>query len=247
MNSSLSKKKVFFRENKLGSATELKRPSQTARVNFDNLDLQLHLVRHAQTDWNIHDRLQGQLDIPLNSVGYQQARTVCQYLRPVKFDKFFCSPLQRAKVTAEIILDDRPVELKAVPEFQEVCHGDWQGKLVAELRLLYPYQFHLWETHPLECRKPNGETLYQVWERVIPAWEMLLQSCFEDAHKRVLVVAHKFIIQIILCHVSGLDLKHFWDFPQDNCSINVIDYDFHGASYLRVNNFNIYESTSAAA
>jgi probable phosphoglycerate mutase len=36
----------------------------------------LVIVRHGETAWNAERRVQGQLDIPLNALGLEQARAV---------------------------------------------------------------------------------------------------------------------------------------------------------------------------
>lgn len=220
----------------------------------------IYLVRHGETNWNLEGRLQGQLNIPLNQKGCLQAHCVADYLQAVNFQKVFSSSLIRAKTTAEIIRGDlseaeilcrtegntwpSPFEIELLPALQEVSHGDWEGRLESELRLLYPHQFHLWKTAPLTCRKPNGENLHQVQARVIPAWENLVQRCQES--QNVLVVAHKFTIQVILCYISGLNLQHILNFPQDNCGINIIAYH-NKIPQLEATNLNVLKSFSLAA
>lgn len=51
--------------------------------------------------------MQGQTDIPLNETGLRQAKKVREELKDVAFDICCCSPLMRAKRTAEIVADGR--------------------------------------------------------------------------------------------------------------------------------------------
>lgn len=63
------------------------------------------LVRHGQTDYNVEHRMQGQMDTPLNATGRAQATAVGSALagrcadRGIVFDAQVTSPLQRARDT----------------------------------------------------------------------------------------------------------------------------------------------------
>ena len=65
--------------------------------------MEIYIVRHGQTDWNIQDKLQGHTNIPLNKVGIEQAHITKQTLSNITFSKIYCSPLERCMQTAEII------------------------------------------------------------------------------------------------------------------------------------------------
>ena len=67
----------------------------------------LYIMRHGRTDWNDAYKLQGRTDIPLNDAGRRMAQEAAQRYREVSFDVCFCSPLIRARETAEIFLKGR--------------------------------------------------------------------------------------------------------------------------------------------
>ena len=71
--------------------------------------MKIYLVRHGETDWNQAGLLQGQTDIALNAQGLEQAHDAAERLKKVPFEIAFCSPLIRAKRTAEIIIGDRKI------------------------------------------------------------------------------------------------------------------------------------------
>ena len=87
----------------------------------------VYLVRHGQTAWNREEIFRGRADIPLNETGRKEALLTGQYLRGVKVDSIYSSPLSRALETAETIA--RPVSFRgisALPRktsslFQAVC------------------------------------------------------------------------------------------------------------------------------
>lgn len=67
----------------------------------------IYLARHGQNIDNVQGILNGHRDLPLTELGREQARTTATHIKELglSFDKVYCSPLSRAKETAEIICD----------------------------------------------------------------------------------------------------------------------------------------------
>jgi len=61
------------------------------------------LIRHGETDWNVIGKLQGREDIPLNENGKLQAKHCGMSLSGTKWKSVVTSSLLRAKQTADII------------------------------------------------------------------------------------------------------------------------------------------------
>lgn len=78
--------------------------------------MNIYVLRHGQTDYNLEGKFQGQVDVPLNENGITQAKEVAKELSCIKFDKVFSSPLKRAMQTArfsttnQIKIDHRIIE-----------------------------------------------------------------------------------------------------------------------------------------
>ena len=62
--------------------------------------MELHLIRHGQTDWNEERRVQGQSDSQLTQLGINQAIALGERISAIKFDKVFCSSSLRTRQTA---------------------------------------------------------------------------------------------------------------------------------------------------
>lgn len=62
----------------------------------------LYIMRHGRTDWNERNKLQGRTDIPLNAAGRKMAEEAAAVYKNVPLDVCYCSPLARARQTAEI-------------------------------------------------------------------------------------------------------------------------------------------------
>ena len=89
----------------------------------------LYFVRHGQTDWNVRGKLQGKSDIALNETGRLQAVETREKLKQVAMDAIYCSPLMRARETAEIINVLWELPIQCDDRLMERSFGDMEGAL----------------------------------------------------------------------------------------------------------------------
>lgn len=89
--------------------------------------MNLYVVRHGQTEWNIMKKMQGSVDIPLNEKGIEQAYITKKNLENISIDIIFCSPLKRAMQTAEVINQDRNLEIIYDERLRERNYGEFEG------------------------------------------------------------------------------------------------------------------------
>jgi broad specificity phosphatase PhoE len=162
----------------------------------------LVLIRHGETDWNVEGRYQGQADPPLNARGVEQSKELAEHLEEFGLQILYTSPLKRCAQTARIVADRLGIQVKAEPRLMEIHQGDWQTRLRAEINELYPELFRRWESEPWEVSPPNGESLYQVQERVINSVEDIKHKHLQA---RVGLVTHRIPIALIKVHYQGVD------------------------------------------
>ena len=193
---------------------------------------QLVLVRHGETEWNRNGQFQGQIDIPLNENGLAQAAKAGGFLRDVKLDMAFSSPMSRPRQTAEGILQGHPpIEMTLLDGMKEISHGLWEGKFEADIESGYPGLLEQWQTKPETVQMPEGENLQDVWERVETTWRQIVETVAakqdeEGRSLRALVVAHDAVNKALLCQVTGLGPENFWNFKQGNGGVSVISYPY---------------------
>ncbi len=95
--------------------------------------MKIYLVRHGETDWNQAGLLQGRrilLSMPRIGAGPRCGGAV----KEVPFEIAFCSPLIRAKRTAEIIIGDRKITLTTDERLRELNFGPWEGVDIRTIR-----------------------------------------------------------------------------------------------------------------
>ncbi|MBO5278228.1 MAG: histidine phosphatase family protein [Lachnospiraceae bacterium] len=155
--------------------------------------MDVYIIRHGQTDWNIVKKLQGTEDIPLNDTGRRQAAICAQALSGIPFEAIYTSPLSRAAETAQIISDYQchaPVIVE--PGLIERCFGEGSGMTYEQLHSTYP-------EYPQVL--PKGmEEFNALSERVFSA----VRSCAEKHHdKPILLVSHGASINAFLHRISN--------------------------------------------
>ena len=84
-------------------------------------------MRHGKTDWNEIHKLQGRTDIPLNEEGRRMAAAAGKEYQDIHFDICFCSPLIRAKETAQLVLKGRDIPVLYDDRLKEMSFGIYEG------------------------------------------------------------------------------------------------------------------------
>ena len=182
------------------------------------------LARHGETTWNAEGRYQGQRDIPLSAIGEAQARALGERLKELRIDRAVASPLQRAKLTAELALgEQRAAMLQLDDGLREIGHGDWEGLLAAEIRERDGHRLEAWREAPetVMMPGPGGESLRQVADRAWAAFARACEGLGED--DTLLVVAHDAVNRVLLCRILGLPMARLWSFRQAPTTLNLLE------------------------
>ena len=184
--------------------------------------MRIILARHAETDWNVEGRYQGQsFDIPLSLSGKAQAQAMASRLALVPLVRVFSSPLLRARQTAEMALEKRNTRLLTDLNFMEIGHGEWEGRLACEIRAEYPEVCRAWRETPHLVTLPGGESFQEVMDRAWPAFCRACEGLGEE--DTALIVAHDGVNRAILCRVLGLPLERVWSFRQAPTGLNLLE------------------------
>lgn len=177
----------------------------------------LILVRHGESIWNKINAWTGLTDIGLSEKGFDESKKDGAMLKDIPIQLAFTSKLIRAKQTLEEIL--KALYIKHIPIYEsealnERDYGDFTGKNKFDLEKEYGTEQFLKWRRGWDENIPNGETLKDVYGRVVPYYkEHILPKLL--AGKNVIVVAHgnsiraliKFIENIPDKDISGLELE----------------------------------------
>lgn len=152
---------------------------------------QLILVRHGQSLWNLEDRFTGWVDVPLTSLGEDEARGAGEKLKGVKVDVAYTSTLQRAQNTLRLITQAMGVDVPTIRDeaLNERHYGDLQGLNKARTAEKFgAEQVKIWR-RSFDIPPPNGESLKDTAARTLPFFDRCIMGDIAQG-KNVLVVAH---------------------------------------------------------
>ena len=182
----------------------------------------IFLIRHGETDWNKEGRFQGQIDIPLNKNGKDQAKKTYEYLKEINFNKAFSSSMKRPYETAQIILQkNQDLKILKLDSIAEISHGLWEGKLESEIKKEWPNLLKDWHNKPEDVTMPEGESIKDVSERSIKAFKDICLT--QEDNDITLLVAHDAVNKTLICNLLGIDCSKIWMIKQGNGGITIID------------------------
>lgn len=187
--------------------------------------LQIYFVRHGETVWNTLKIFQGRQNSPLTEKGISQAKKLGEYLKNTYFDKFYSSPLGRAKETASYILGDRNLEINEIEEFREIDLGKAEGLPKEEFENTYPTEYHnFWfNAKDYDPSAFEGETYQSVLERVEKGLKKIVT---ENKEGRILIVSHGIALKAIFNVINKKGIEEFskQEVPE-NTSTTIVEYD----------------------
>jgi broad specificity phosphatase PhoE len=185
--------------------------------------MEILLLRHGETDWNLQGRCQGATDRHLNDSGLRQAQEVARNLRREPITAIYSSNLKRAIQTADLV-GHYHKELPVIVEgdFRELDHGHLEGLTFDEIKERYPQFLAHWRSTPANLKIPGGESLAELDQR---SWDALQRVARRHATGTALVVTHNFPILSILCRVTGTHLNSYRNFRTRPCALVRIHYE----------------------
>lgn len=206
------------------------------------------LIRHGETAWNASKRLQGHLDIPLNTEGERQAAALARALSDEALDAVIASDLQRARQTAEAITAARGMTVRIERGLRERCYGAFEGMLYGEIGQRYPEAYAAWQARDIDARFPEGahvaETMREFSQRALAT---ITRIAGEGRYRKLALVTHGGVLECAYRAAQGMDFSQARDFPIFNTSINRFVWDGQALTLLQWGDVAHLETREAAA
>lgn len=183
--------------------------------------LQVYLVRHGETEWNVARRIQGQSDSPLTATGRLQASQVAKRVKSEGITHIITSDMGRTRETAQIIADECGCEIITEPRLRELNMGVLEQR---EIETLTPEE-EQWRKSLIDGtdggRIPNGESMEELYSRMFAALDHCRQL---PAGSRPLLVSHGIALSTLLSRILGVPAYSERRLRLRNCSLSRVDY-----------------------
>jgi broad specificity phosphatase PhoE len=196
--------------------------------------VQVLLVRHGATDWNLQGRCQGATDLDLNEVGVRQAEQIASSLSQETVHGIYSSNLKRAQQTARLISLHHRLPVLIENEIRELNHGQLEGLTFSEIKENYPQFIQKWRTEPAEIQVPGGERLMDVARRAWNGLNRIVERHSPD--ETIVVVSHNFPILGIICEITRTQLNNYRTFHLDPCGITRLSRN--GVDHWQISHIN---------
>lgn len=185
----------------------------------------IYVTRHGQTDWNIIHSNQkvnnSSISMPItdddfiemNNIGIKQANELAEKFKDVKIDLIICSPLPRAKQTAEIIAKGKSIPIIYDKNISVREFGEYKGK-VADVDFDFTHGF--W-SYKANIKYKNAENIRDFFKRIYSYLDKI-KNKYKD--KTILIVTHGSDTIPIHCYFNGIpDDDNLLKFVLNNCEI----------------------------
>ena len=177
----------------------------------------LYLMRHGAVSYFRADgRPVRPDDVGLNDDGRAQAEAPRELLAPVRLDRIVASDLLRAVETARLVAPGADVE--GWPELRELCGARLSGIPADRLEAEFVHAFR--GVVPNDKRFLGGETIGELFDRVLPALGRLLEDTEWDT---LLAVLHGGVNRAILSYALTGERMFLGHFEQAAGCVNVLD------------------------
>ena len=172
-------------------------------------------MRHAEVAYFADGRPVDPREVPLTSAGRAQAEAAAAALAGITFDRVLTSGVPRTLETAAIVAPGSSPE--SWPDLYEIGGGRFSEIPEKELEEEFVHAFR--GVVPNDARFLRGESIGELFDRVLPALDRLLAAEWDAA----LAVLHGGVNRAILSFALTGERLFLGPFEQAPACINVLD------------------------
>ena len=194
--------------------------------------MQVILVRHAETEWNVKNIIQGHSDSALTLRGERQTAALLAAFvaSDYRVDCVYTSPLGRAWQMGQRLAESFHCSLIAEPALKEQAFGQFEGMTTVALLQNNPDAAEALFTLDAEYCPPGGESLSDASQRMIHFLSSLEKK---HHHRTICIVSHGHVSQGTLAILKEGTVNSFPRYAHPNASYSVFDFTDGKCAALR--------------
>ncbi len=191
------------------------------------------LLRSASTALSAERRFSGMGDVPLVERGRAEAAAAAARLATRGgIDAVVCSPLGRARGTAEAVAGRLGLPVTFDDAFRETDFGNWEGHTLAEVAEKWPAELAAWRAD-VRVAPPAGESFAVATARLRTGLARLLAG---HAGRTVLVVTHGTPIRTLVRLALGAPPSALYRMDLDPGGLSTVEWYADGEAVVRLLN-----------
>ena len=164
------------------------------------LSTTIDLLRHGVCEGS--GKFRGSTDSALLPEGIKQMENALKYHK--SWDLVVSSPLRRCREFAIRICNQRNITLQVDERWREIDFGQWEGESIQDIFTTFPEEIQRFYSQPESFVPPDGESILDMKERVVCAFNELLDS---HKGKNLLVIQHGGTTRLLLAHILNMPLS----------------------------------------
>lgn len=173
----------------------------------------VYLIRHGKTQWNLESRYQGANgDSQLLKDSYREIELLASSLQRIPFEHAYASPLKRARITAQALLNhlNPEIPLTIDSRLKEFNLGKMEGMHFEDVAAKWPEVLKNFRHHPDKYDESlvEGESFLEVIARFRAAIE---EYCRQYPNGNILVISHGAALNAAINALIGTPLAHLKD------------------------------------
>jgi probable phosphoglycerate mutase len=180
------------------------------------------LIRPGATDYDLQERIQGNLDIPLSHAGEAAVSQWAESLREQAIQVVYAPESEPATQTAELLAAALGIRHRRVDRLANLDLGLWQGMLVSDVRHKQPRVYRQWQDQPETVCPPEGEMLGEADERVQTALMKILRRHRDES---IGVVLPEPLLSLARRFLTQGELDDLWEPAKGRGPFEAIEVD----------------------
>lgn len=166
----------------------------------------LVVCRHGESEWNLLGKWTGWTDVGLTEKGRTDSVRMGSLIKNIRFDEAYTSALKRTRQTLDALLEGYgmgSLPTTQAADLNERDYGDLTGKNKWQVKDEIGEEVFNGIRRGWDYPVPGGETLKDVYARVVPYFEREILPKLQ-AGENILLVAHGNSIRALIKHLDQI-------------------------------------------